>query len=149
METEKNVITGKLFVFNGEYPFTFENNVLHISVDVSNKEVVPLSSGNFKESILAGVFENDSKFISFYIADNRYRTGFRAKYVAQTTIAIPVKFYLIHSRPIGSESFSSIKIQLENNKFRKFLNFSEEHILPTRFRKTASINAKLDIIPTP
>ena len=67
METEKNVITGKLFVFNGEYPFTFENNVLHISVDVSNKEVVPLSSGNFKESILAGVFENDSKFISFYL----------------------------------------------------------------------------------
>lgn len=136
------MIAGRVFLLKKDYPFTFENGILNISIEIDNKTIKPLSSGKINEKIINGVFNNDSQFITFYVGDYNYQTGFNIKYIAQTTIKIPVKFYLTHSAPLENLKFNKIKIRFENSKFRKFFDFYEKHSLPIKLTKRDVLNFK-------
>lgn len=120
-------INGRINLFGEEYSFIFEDNVLKVNIDISNKLVEPLTSGKLDTAVLRGSFENESKFITFYVGENNYFTGLTAKYYVFTTFQIPVIFYVIHDRPFNAMNFTKIKLKMENEKFRKWLGFYESH----------------------
>ena len=139
----KSKIIGTINLFNEDFPFTYENGILNISFGLDKKAIQPLSRGKFDFESITGSFDNDKKFITFYLGDNEYMTGLSVRYYAQTDLSIPVKFFLIHERPFETMKFVSMKIRLVNEKFRKFLGYYEKHNLPNKFIKRQSLNYKI------
>ena len=128
-------IVGTLNLFDEERLFTYENGLLSISFDANNQNIKPLDRGILKQKTITGLVHNGSQFITFYIGDNNYYTGLSIKYFAQTTFSIAVKFYLIHSAPLNNLRFTAIKLRFENDKYRKFFGYYENHKLPKRLTK--------------
>mgnify|MGYP003316044345 CR=1 FL=1 len=133
-------ISGNITIYGEKFSFIFKDNILHINIPIDHNKITPLSSGKLESCILTGTFENDSKFVTFYVGDHTYFTGFSVKYFAYTTFQISVKFYIVHSIPLNDLNFTQVKIDFYNNKFRKWLGFYEEHNLKKKRSKKAVMN---------